>query len=422
MEPGSDDFLPPPECPVFEPTWAEFRDPLGYIAKIRPIAEKSGICKIRPPSDWQPPFAVEVDNFRFTPRIQRLNELEAQTRVKLNYLDQIAKFWEIQGSSLKIPNVERRILDLYSLSKIVLEEGGYEAICKDRRWARIAQRLNYPPGKNIGSLLRSHYERIIYPYETFQSGANLVKCDTHQFDSEEKDKEYKPHSIPLRQSVQPSKFSGYSRRAKRLQPDPEPTEEDIEKNPELKKLQIYGAGPKMIGLGLTAKDKTLRKKDKEGVISPSTVMMKEEPSGHGKVMSTMPKEDLSHSLEPGTKMTMQLRKNHSSSQFECKRPHEAFGFEQATQEYTLQSFGEMADSFKAEYFNMPVHVCDYGVGMVPTELVEKEFWRLVSSIEEDVTVEYGADIHSKEFGSGFPVSSSKGNLSPEEEWKAKKYD
>lgn len=53
--------------------------------------------------------------------------------------------------------------------------------------------------------------------------------------------------------------------------------------------------------------------------------------------------------------------------------------------------------------------------MVPTELVEKEFWRLVSSIEEDVTVEYGADIHSKEFGSGFPVSSSKGNLSPEEE-------
>ncbi|XP_040399672.1 IQ motif and SEC7 domain-containing protein 1-like, partial [Cygnus olor] len=37
-------------CPVFEPSWAEFSDPLGYIAKIRPIAEKSGICKIRPPA------------------------------------------------------------------------------------------------------------------------------------------------------------------------------------------------------------------------------------------------------------------------------------------------------------------------------------------------------------------------------------
>lgn len=31
-----------------------------------------------PPQDWQPPFAVEVDNFRFTPRIQRLNELEVR--------------------------------------------------------------------------------------------------------------------------------------------------------------------------------------------------------------------------------------------------------------------------------------------------------------------------------------------------------
>lgn len=42
--------------------------------------------------------------------------------------------------------------------------------------------------------------------------------------------------------------------------------------------------------------------------------------------------------------------------------------------------------------------------MVPTELVEKEFWRLVSSIEEDVIVEYGADISSKDVGSGFLCS------------------
>ncbi|EMP26952.1 Lysine-specific demethylase 5C [Chelonia mydas] len=336
------------------------------------------------PLDWQPPFAVEVDNFRFTPRIQRLNELEAQTRVKLNYLDQIAKFWEIQGSSLKIPNVERRILDLYSLSK----------------------------------------------------------CDARPFDSEEKDKEYKPHSIPLRQSVQPSKFNSYGRRAKRLQQEPEPTEEDIEKNPELKKLQIYGAGPKMPGLGLGA----IKKKgggDKEGPECPPTVVVKEEPPGvdsRPEPPSPRPflevKEELRHSPEPCTKMTMRLRRSHGNTQFATREytlqsfgemadafkadyfnmpvhvsDPEAFGFEQATREYTLQSFGEMADAFKADYFNMPVH-------MVPTELVEKEFWRLVNSIEEDVTVEYGADIHSKEFGSGFPISDSKRRLCPEEEYAA----
>ena len=43
------EFIPPPEAPVFEPTWEEFQDALGYINKIRPIAEKTGICKVKPP-------------------------------------------------------------------------------------------------------------------------------------------------------------------------------------------------------------------------------------------------------------------------------------------------------------------------------------------------------------------------------------
>uniref|UniRef100_A0A673LYD3 [histone H3]-trimethyl-L-lysine(4) demethylase n=1 Tax=Sinocyclocheilus rhinocerous TaxID=307959 RepID=A0A673LYD3_9TELE len=456
MKPRWREFVPPPECPVFEPSLEEFADPLGYIAKIRPIAEKSGICKIRPPPDWQPPFAVEVDNFRFTPRIQRLNELEAETRVKLNYLDRIAKFWEIQASSLKIPNIERRSLDLFSLAKIVTDEGGFEAVCKERHWARVAQKLGYPPGKNIGSLLRSHYERIVYPFELFQSGASLPPCKPRLYDSDEIDREYKPHSIPLRQSVPPSKMSSYGRRANRLKPEPEPTEEDIEKNPELKKLQIYGAGPKMMGLGLVPRDKT-RKKDPDIPPPPPNLIVKEDVDDDDKNHIDDPNDS---GDEPCTKMTMRLRRNLSNPQFvdsfvcrmcgrgdedeklllcdgcednyhtfclipplsdppkgnwrcpkciaECKKPTEVFGFEQATREYTLQSFGEMADTFKADYFNMPVH-------MVPTELVEREFWRLVSSIEEDVTVEYGADIHSKEFGSGFPVNNGKRHLSDEEE-------
>lgn len=49
--------------------------------------------------------------------------------------------------------------------------------------------------------------------------------------------------------------------------------------------------------------------------------------------------------------------------------------------------------------------------MVPTGTVEKEFWRIVSSIDEDVTVEYGADLHTMDHGSGFPTKSSS-NLFP----------
>lgn len=43
-------FEVPGEAPVFVPTQEEFKNPLTYINKIRPIAEKYGICKIRPPS------------------------------------------------------------------------------------------------------------------------------------------------------------------------------------------------------------------------------------------------------------------------------------------------------------------------------------------------------------------------------------
>jgi [histone H3]-trimethyl-L-lysine4 demethylase len=84
---------------------------------------------------------------------------------------------------------------------------------------------------------------------------------------------------------------------------------------------------------------------------------------------------------------------------EVKKPIEAFGFEQASREYTLQQFGEMADNFKSEYFNMPVH-------KVPLDLVEKEFWRITSSLDEDICVEYGADLHTMEHGSGFPTKNS----------------
>jgi len=34
--------------------------------------------------------------------------------------------------------------------------------------------MGFAPGKAVGSHLRSHYERILYPYYLFQTGANLM--------------------------------------------------------------------------------------------------------------------------------------------------------------------------------------------------------------------------------------------------------
>ncbi len=118
-------FIQPPEAPVFEPNEEEFKYPLAFIAKIRPFAEKIGLCKIRPPpvsqlscfsrqrpsiftfspfsrqqinefnvplQEWQPPFCVDIEKFKFTPRIQRLNELEVRKKRKKDL--QLSSFWD----------------------------------------------------------------------------------------------------------------------------------------------------------------------------------------------------------------------------------------------------------------------------------------------------------------------------------------
>uniref|UniRef100_A0A8C2BLK7 [histone H3]-trimethyl-L-lysine(4) demethylase n=1 Tax=Cyprinus carpio TaxID=7962 RepID=A0A8C2BLK7_CYPCA len=406
-------FIPPPECPVFEPSWEEFADPFGFINKIRPIAENTGICKIRPPPGWQPPFACDVDRLHFTPRIQRLNELEAQTRVKLNFLDQIAKFWELQGCTLKIPHAERKTLDLYVLYKLVKEEGGFDVVCKERKWTQIALKMGFAPGKAVGSHLRAHYERILYPYYLFQTGANLMNSQKPTLTNDTKDKEYKPHDLLQRQSVQPVETCTIARRAKRTKPG------EVCEKPNLRRRMVF---PKFYSqcikkIPIQVKEEPIEQQvegEKSKVrakVEQYICLVCEGGGDEDRLLLCDGCDDSYHTfclippLHDVPKGDWRCPKCLAQ---ECGKPPVAFGFEQASRDYTLRTFGDMADSFKSDYFNMPVH-------MVPTELVEKEFWRLVSTIEEDVTVEYGADIASKDFGSGFPVKNGTFKVSPEEE-------
>ncbi|XP_029455800.1 lysine-specific demethylase 5A isoform X1 [Rhinatrema bivittatum] len=424
------EFVPPPECPVFEPTWEEFSDPLGFIGRIRPIAEKTGICKIRPPKDWQPPFACEVKSFRFTPRVQRLNELEAITRVKLDFLDQLAKFWELQGSTLKIPVVERKLLDIYALSKVVASEGGFEMVTKEKKWSKVGSCLGYLPGKGTGSLLKTHYDRILYPYELFQSGVSLMGIQKPSLKLDEKVEVNEPCTDIRASPDQGMRMNIPLKRTRRVKSETDVGE--MSKNTELKKLQIFGAGPKMMGMAVGIKERAeeVLKKRKGFKLEAFGMQMRHRKEtlsvnfvdlyvclfcGRGdcedRLLLCDGCDDSYHTfclIPPLSEVPKGDWRCPKCIAEECNKPREAFGFEQAVREYTLQSFGEMADNFKSDYFNMPVH-------MVPTELVEKEFWRLVSSIEEDVIVEYGADISSRDFGSGFPVMDGRRKLMPDEE-------
>ncbi|KAG7166548.1 Lysine-specific demethylase 5C-like [Homarus americanus] len=381
--------------------------------------------------DWQPPFAVDVDNFKFTPRIQRLNELEAHTRIKLNFLDQIAKFWELQGSSLKIPVVERKALDLYSLHRHVWSEGGNDQVSKERKWNKIASRMGFPANKNLGTLLKAHYERILQPFDIFNKGKSVphMKTEVKEEDGDVCDKDYKPHKIPSRMAGKIPDSEKNGRRSRR-HPDVGDSktetqvgfgsddEEDGKGSKELKRLQFYGAGPKMAGFDKASPEDTGKTRGKKVDYTDQDPLAKYIclNCGRGDAEDQMllcDGCDDSYHIFCLVPPLLDIPKGDwrcpKCVAVEVSKPVEAFGFEQAQKEYTLQSFGEMADKFKQDYFNMPVH-------LIPTEMAEREFWRIVSSIDEDVTVEYGADLHTMDHGSGFPTKSSKNLLPADQEY------
>ena len=52
----------------------------------------------------------------------------------------------------------------------MLDEGGFEVVTKERKWPKIAVRLCYQASKNIGSTLRHHYEKTLYPFDVSMAG------------------------------------------------------------------------------------------------------------------------------------------------------------------------------------------------------------------------------------------------------------
>lgn len=134
-------------CPVFFPTVEEFKEPMAYIRSISPQASNFGICKIVPPEDWKMPFVTDTEvrpdiyifnykpryfasqHFRFKTRLQRLNNIEASSRAKLNFLEQLYQFHKQQGNSrVVVPTINHKPLDLWLLRKEVRKLGGYDAV------------------------------------------------------------------------------------------------------------------------------------------------------------------------------------------------------------------------------------------------------------------------------------------------------
>ncbi|KAK2056354.1 PLU-1-like protein [Colletotrichum caudatum] len=168
------------DAPTYCPTEEEWKDPMEYIKKISPEAKNYGLCKIIPPDSWNPDFAIDTERFHFRTRKQELNSVEGSTRANISYLDALAKFHRQQGNNLhRLPYVDKKPLDLYRLKKAVEARGGFDKVCKLKKWAEIGRDLGYS-GKIMSSLstsLKNSYQRWLCPYEEY---LRLAKPGVHQ--------------------------------------------------------------------------------------------------------------------------------------------------------------------------------------------------------------------------------------------------
>ncbi|KAJ2653255.1 hypothetical protein IWW40_000621 [Coemansia sp. RSA 1250] len=370
-----------PEAPIFYPSAEEFQDPLAYIQKIRPQAENAGLCKIVPPAGWNPPFALDTKRFRFRTRIQQLNSLEGKTRTNLNYLDQLYKFHAQQGQPLtKVPQLDHRPIDLFGLRHEVAVRGGYQKVNGEKRWAEIGRVMKYDRKTctSMSNSLKSTYQKIILPFELYQA---------------------KHGSGSLSAAAE----DGNSRRSKRQRSAARSDSPATPALPPAAPAQETVASPSAV----SAAEDSKRTASLETIPDACEVCGSGENDSELLICDGCDRGFHMYCLSPALSAI-------PTNDWYCDAcvlgAGADFGFEDGS-EYTLASFKRKSDEFKRQMFGEYYEKQAAGYlagpqmeGRVPEDVVESEFWRLVASPYEDVEVEYGADLHSAQHGSGFPTA------------------
>ncbi|KAL1837282.1 hypothetical protein VTJ49DRAFT_4068 [Mycothermus thermophilus] len=492
------------EAPTYRPTEEEWKEPFEYIRKISPEARQYGMCKIIPPESWNPDFAIDTERFHFRTRKQELNSVEGSTRANLSYLDALAKFHKQQGTNLtRWPYVDKKPLDLYRLKKAVECRGGFEKVCKLKKWAEIGRDLGYS-GKIMSSLstsLKNSYQKWLCPYEEY---LRLAKPGVHQ----QLELEYggpltpSPAPSPMKRSNVPTpaavadsparqatdalqasldgpakdsdqdvsmsdtpglgtpksqssftpvnagtSFTSANRATSTdgkspATPKPNGTPSSAKAAPELRASVLGPSGLKRQlscdSLSSSKKDGADQDDGDSGSRRSKRLKKDNVPTVAGSHMSLfrtaaprIPRDD---NAPPGERCEICLKgkdeggfliqcescdhgyhgacldpplKAKPETEWNCPRclvGDGQFGFEEGGL-YSLRQFQQKANEFKQQYFanKMPFDPVLNCHRPVTEDDVEHEFWRLVADIEENVTVEYGADIHCTTHGSGFPT-------------------
>ncbi|CCM06448.1 uncharacterized protein FIBRA_08712 [Fibroporia radiculosa] len=434
------------DCPTFHPTPEQFKDPLAYIRSISDQAREYGMCKIVPPQGWEMPFVTDTERFRFKTRLQRLNSIEASSRAKVNFLEQLYRFHKQQGNPrVVVPTINHKPLDLWLLRKEVQKLGGYESVTRGKKWADLGRMLGYGGIPGLSTQMKNSYTRVILPYEHYRervrnspnmspnkprdpqlrTHVNIQSASKSRSDSSAKADDDSPPSSPLTATSSPlseppdeseakDAAGGRSGSSKTRR---NPRQSSHEQSALARKASINEGVPGAPGHKNETKDPSVEphceiclKKDRgeemllcDGCDCGFHMFCLDPP------LAAIPKGQwFCHTCLFGTggDFGFDEGEEHSLSSFQARdlefrrlwfKSHPSA----SSSEGGKDKDGDVKMSVKVDPNDPTVNVFD---GIVVTETdVENEFWRLVQSQQETVEVEYGADVHSTTHGSGMPT-------------------
>lgn len=349
-----------PQAPTFHPTEQEFQDPLKYIDSIRPIAEPYGACKIIPPNNWKPPFALDLDKFRFPTKTQAIHQLQVRSAAcdrdtfDLEYI----RFLEGHcgkklGGKKKVRVVfEGRDLDLCKLFNAVKRYGGYDKVVKEKKWGEVAKfvRSKGKITECAKHVLGQLYSEHLYDYEMYNNELN--NSGKSMDGSRDLD------------TTSPKK--------RRKNNNGERVKEKEKKEAEFDQIC------EQCRSGLHGEVMLLCDRCNKGwhiyCLSPP---LKQIPPGNWYCLECVNSDKDSFGFVPGKK-------------------------------FSLDTFRRLADKAKRKWFG----------SVSPSRLqIEQKFWEIVDGSLGEVEVMYGNDLDTSVYGSGFPRSNDLMPTSAEvEEW------
>ncbi|XP_046391026.1 titin homolog [Ischnura elegans] len=155
------------EAPTFYPTEKEFQDPMEFIERIRPIAEKFGLCRVVPPTNFKPDCQVS-DDMRFTAYNQYVHKMLHRWGPNVKEMMVIKKYLRTQSISFTHPPwIGGMEIDLPRLYQTVQSFGGLKEVIEKKKWQRVADGMRIPKlAQDRVTKLDDIYCKYLLPYDT----------------------------------------------------------------------------------------------------------------------------------------------------------------------------------------------------------------------------------------------------------------